>query len=100
MMLELPRRRFLTAAIGLIAAPAIVRAANIMPVKSLRAFDGVRITPGNITSVQIINGGAGYTSSPVIVLLEKRISLAYKATLQQVKHHLLTNDLPNPFLDR
>lgn len=44
-MIELPRRKFLIAAAGLIAAPAIVRAGSIMPVKVVKndfyAFDGV-----------------------------------------------------------
>ena len=34
-MLELPRRRFMAGLIGLIAAPAIVRATSLMPVKVL-----------------------------------------------------------------
>lgn len=34
-MIALPRRRFLTLAAGLIAAPAIVRASAIMPVKAI-----------------------------------------------------------------
>jgi hypothetical protein len=34
-MIELPRRRFLTGLASLIAAPAIVRVASIMPVKAV-----------------------------------------------------------------
>lgn len=33
-MIELPRRKFLTGLTALIAAPAIVRAASIMPVRA------------------------------------------------------------------
>lgn len=36
-MIEIPRRRFLAGLVGLIAAPAVVKAASLMPVK---AFDG------------------------------------------------------------
>jgi len=39
MTLVLPRRRFLQCLTGLIAAPAIVRVANIMPVKALPVVD-------------------------------------------------------------
>ena len=34
--LVLPRRKFLTGLFGLVAAPAIVKAANIMPVKVVK----------------------------------------------------------------
>jgi hypothetical protein len=34
--LTLPRRKFLTGLVGLIAAPAIVRATSLMPVKAYR----------------------------------------------------------------
>ena len=35
MTIEIPRRKFLLGLIGLIAAPAVVRAASLMPVKAL-----------------------------------------------------------------
>jgi hypothetical protein len=38
-MISLPRRKFLIAAAGLIAAPAIVRVGSIMPVKVVEADD-------------------------------------------------------------
>lgn len=38
------RRGFLTGLTGLIAAPAIVRASSIMPVKTLVSGDGVALT--------------------------------------------------------
>ena len=34
-MIELPRRRFLSGLIGLIASPAIVRVSSLMPVNSI-----------------------------------------------------------------
>ena len=46
--LLMPRRKFLTGLFGLVAAPAIVKAANIMPVKyipqHLHELDGVGLT--------------------------------------------------------
>jgi hypothetical protein len=33
-MIKLPRRRFLTGLVGLVAAPAVVKAVNLMPVKT------------------------------------------------------------------
>ena len=46
--LLMPRRKFLSGLFGLIAAPAIVKAANIMPVKYLpqriHELDGVGLT--------------------------------------------------------
>ena len=46
--LLMPRRKFLTGLFGLIAAPAVVKAANIMPVKyipqHLHELDGVGLT--------------------------------------------------------
>jgi hypothetical protein len=32
-MLEVPRRRFLTGLVGLLAAPALVKASSLMPIK-------------------------------------------------------------------
>ena len=40
-MIELPRRKFLAGLAGIIAAPAIVRASSIMPVRTHR-FDDIR----------------------------------------------------------
>jgi hypothetical protein len=44
----MPRRKFLTGLFGLVAAPAVVKAANIMPVKyipqHLHELDGVGLT--------------------------------------------------------
>jgi hypothetical protein len=46
--LILPRRKFLTGLFGLVAAPAVVKAANIMPVKyipqHLHELDGIGLT--------------------------------------------------------
>ncbi len=46
--LLMPRRKFLSGLFGLIAAPAIVKAANIMPVKyipqHLHELDGIGLT--------------------------------------------------------
>ena len=46
--LLMPRRKFLTGLFGLIAAPAVVKAANIMPVKyipqHLHELDGIGLT--------------------------------------------------------
>ena len=46
--LLMPRRKFLTGLMGLVAAPAVVKAANIMPVKylpqHLHELDGVGLT--------------------------------------------------------
>ena len=46
--LLMPRRKFLTGLFGLVAAPAVVKAANIMPVKyipqHLHELDGVGLT--------------------------------------------------------
>ena len=44
----MPRRKFLTGLFGLVAAPAVVKAANIMPVKyipqHLHELDGIGLT--------------------------------------------------------
>ena len=42
--LLMPRRKFLTGLFGFVAAPAIVKAANIMPVKLVRFDNGVALT--------------------------------------------------------
>jgi hypothetical protein len=46
--LFMPRRKFLTGLFGLVAAPAVVKAANIMPVKympqHLHELDGIGLT--------------------------------------------------------
>jgi hypothetical protein len=46
MPLELPRRSFITGLISLVAAPAIVRVANIMPVRSFTLPDFRDRVPG------------------------------------------------------
>lgn len=38
-MLELPRRRFLAGLVGLVAAPAVVKATSLMPVKSFALME-------------------------------------------------------------
>jgi hypothetical protein len=43
-MIELPRRKFLTGLSALIAAPAIVRAASIMPVRSFVEDSGFELS--------------------------------------------------------
>lgn len=45
MSLILPRRRFLAGLVGLVAAPAVVRAASLMPVHSPRVIT-IFIAPG------------------------------------------------------
>lgn len=42
--LILPRRKFLTGLMGIIAAPAVVKAANLMPVKLVQFDNGVALT--------------------------------------------------------
>jgi hypothetical protein len=42
--LIMPRRKFLTGLFGLVAAPAVVKAANIMPVKLVQLDNGVALT--------------------------------------------------------
>ena len=42
-MITSSRRSFITGLVSFVAAPAIVRAANIMPVKSLNEFDGLQL---------------------------------------------------------
>ena len=44
--LILPRRKFLTGLMGLFAAPAVVRASSLMPVKSFVAVDLPPSPPG------------------------------------------------------
>jgi len=44
--LILPRRKFLTGLMGLVAAPAMVRASSLMPVKSFVAVDLPPPPPG------------------------------------------------------
>ena len=46
--LLMPRRKFLTGLFGLVAAPAIVKAANIMPVK---------VMPSNLVEIKILGYG-------------------------------------------
>ena len=41
--LILPRRKFLTGMMGIIAAPAVVKASNLMPVKVLPFNDGIAL---------------------------------------------------------
>ena len=38
-MIELPRRRFLSLLTGIVAAPAIVRASSLMPIKAVQPAD-------------------------------------------------------------
>ena len=42
----MPRRKFLTGLMGLVAAPAVVRASSLMPVKSFVAVDLPPPPPG------------------------------------------------------
>lgn len=42
--LILPRRKFLTGLMGLVAAPAVVKAASLMPVKLVQFDNGVALT--------------------------------------------------------
>jgi len=44
--LILPRRKFLTGLMGLVAAPAVLRASSLMPVKSFVAVDLPPPPPG------------------------------------------------------
>ena len=46
--LIMPRRQFLKGLIGLVAAPAVVKAANIMPVK---------VIPSNLVEIKILEYG-------------------------------------------
>lgn len=45
-MIELPRRRFITGLASLIAAPAVVRATSIMPVREWKVSDSVPVMLG------------------------------------------------------
>ena len=60
-MIELPRRQFLTGLSSLIAAPAIVRASSLMPVKNLNNLNLKLITNYEITDEFIIENWTFYT---------------------------------------
>jgi hypothetical protein len=69
----MPRRKFLTGLFGLVAAPAIVKAANIMPVKyipqHLHELDGVGLT----TIAHPVRTGGGIRLSELRELLRPGI---------------------------
>ncbi len=85
--LIMPRRRFLAGLVGLVAAPMVVRAAALMPVKAfemlppgaVRCANGAILQAfyknGLITGVSILNAGSGYVSAPVITFAEMGASL-------------------------
>lgn len=74
------RRRFLAGLVGLIAAPMVMRAAALMPVKAFEAlpFGAVRCANGAILEaiyrdgliigVNVLNAGSGYLHTSVITL--------------------------------
>jgi hypothetical protein len=69
----LPRRKFLTGLFGLVAAPAVVKAANIMPVKylpqHLHELDGIGLT----TITHPVRTGGGIRLSELRELLRPGI---------------------------
>jgi hypothetical protein len=71
--LLMPRRKFLTGLFGLVAAPAVVKAANIMPVKyipqHLHELDGVGLT----TMAHPVRTGSGIRLSELRELLRPGI---------------------------
>jgi hypothetical protein len=69
--LLMPRRKFLTGLFGLIAAPAVVKAANIMPVKV-------------ITPQWFANDGTGLVSMAHPVYEWKEIKLGYIITHREI----------------
>jgi len=74
-MTDLSRRGLLAGlGAGLIAAPAIVRAASLMPVRALKIvpplYSVILDAQGNIAAIEILHAGSGYTS-PVITILDR-----------------------------
>jgi hypothetical protein len=71
--LLMPRRKFLTGLFGLIAAPAIVKAANIMPVKVIEpkwfANDGT----GLVSMAHPVRKGSGINLAELRELLRPSI---------------------------
>ena len=73
-MITLPRRRFLTLAAGLIAAPVIVRASAIMPVKAMKA---ISLEPFSLTTpaearrlAEAHFRAIHHTNNPAVVFLD------------------------------
>lgn len=64
------RRAFLTGLGSIICAPAIVRASSLMPVKAY-SFTTVYEDFGRITSVTMVNGGAGYVAGDFFTITRK-----------------------------
>lgn len=62
MTLILPRRKFLAGLIGLVAAPAVVRAESLMRVVAPRL---INVGCGNIRSITVINAGSGYVEDDI-----------------------------------
>ena len=85
--LLMPRRKFLTGLFGLVAAPAVVKAANIMPVKyipqHLHELDGVGLT----TMAHPVRTGGAIRLSELREILrpgaQKMFDEMYEANLAQ-----------------
>ena len=87
--LLMPRRKFLTGLFGLVAAPAIVKAANIMPVKyipqHLHELDGIGLS----TIAHPVRAGSAIRLSELREILrpgvEKMLNEMYEANPGQWK---------------
>jgi hypothetical protein len=53
-MIELPRRSFITGLVSLLAAPAIVRASSLMPVRVLDAWHTEHVTFGPYSTTNVL----------------------------------------------
>ena len=81
--LLMPRRKFLTGLFGLVAAPAIVKAANIMPVK---------VMPSNLMEIKILEYGQWqYTEFGVgfAVTREEIGDRIWEGQMAKINHALL-----------
>jgi hypothetical protein len=70
--LLMPRRKFLSGLFGLIAAPAVVKAANIMPVK---------VIPSNLVEIKILEYGQWqYTEVGLMAEMNRALLESFQQT--------------------
>jgi hypothetical protein len=68
-MIVLPRRKFLTGLLGLVAAPAVIRVADLMPVKALPAMMTSDFVPVNLYEMKLYEELAAITREYVVKAL-------------------------------
>ena len=99
--LILPRRKFLTGLMGLVAAPAVVKASSLMPVKSmppelvLEQFAYMEYTTGfSVTHKEIEDGHFGAHQR----MMRQALMDSFRQTKEIYAANLLRDSMPRTLL--